>query len=117
MKQFFAIVLSVFIISSCSDNLFRTEAPEDLIPKDSFVSLLKDVYILEGFFQNQFIQMNNSHDAIQKSGDLIMKKHGVNHDRFKRSLNFYAAQQEEMQEINNRILDSLNMELSKVHLN
>ena len=94
--------------------MLRTEPPEDLIPKDSFVTVLKEVYILEGFFQNQFIQMNNGHDAIQKSGDLIMKKHGLNHDRFKRSLDYYSSQQEEMQEMNNQILDALNMELSKV---
>jgi hypothetical protein len=117
MKYFISIALGVSTLLSCSDNLFRTEPPADLIPKDSFVCILKDVYMLEGFFQNQFIQMNANHDAIQKSGDLIMQKHGLNHVRFKKSLDFYAAQQEEMLEINNRILDSLNMELSKVHYN
>ena len=101
MKKFISIVIGALFFISCSDNLLRTEPPEDLIPKDSFVTVLKEVYILEGFLQNQFIQMNNGHDAIQKSGDLIMKKHGLNHDRFKRSLDYYSSQQEEMQEMNN----------------
>lgn len=114
MKPFVPIIILALFLISCSDNLYRTEPPQDLISKDSFVSVLKDVYILEGFLQNQFIQMNNGHDAIQKSGNLIMKNHGLSRDRFKRSLDYYSSQQEEMQAINNQILDSLNKELSKV---
>ncbi len=110
------LVLSLFgliFISSCSDTLTKTSAPSDLIPKDTFVTVLKDLYTLEGYFQNQFAQLNEHQSTIKKSGDALLSKYSINHDRFKRSLDFYASDQESMLEINNQILDSLNLELSK----
>lgn len=110
------IVLSLvglIFISSCSDTLTKTKAPADLIPKDTFVSALKDMYTLEGYLQNQFVQMNEHQSTIKKSGDALLAKYSISHDRFQRSLEFYASDQESMLEINNQILDSLNLELSK----
>ncbi len=115
MKAFLVFgFFGLIFLCSCVGNLMKTESAVDLIPRDSFVSVLKDIYILEGFLQNQFIQMNDHHATIQKSGDVLLEKYAISHDRFKRSLDFYASNQETMQEINNQILDSLNMELSKV---
>jgi hypothetical protein len=106
-------LLGLILISSCADTLTKTKAPADLIAKDTFVSALRDLYTLEGYFQNQFVQMNEHQPTIKKSGDALLAKYAISHDRFQRSLEFYAADQESMLEINNQILDSLNLELSK----
>lgn len=106
-------VILLIILSSCSETLTKPNAPSDLIPKDTFVSVLKDLYTLEGYLQNQFAQLNEHQSTIKKSGDALLSKYSISHDRFKRSLDFYASDQESMLEINNQILDSLNLELSK----
>jgi hypothetical protein len=116
MKYIIQLVFGFLLISSCSGNIFQTEPPEDLIPRDTFVCALKEIYILEGFFQNQFIQLNNNVEVIQRSGDQILKKYGLTHSRFKSSMDYYASEQTEMQSINNDLLDSLNKDLSALQL-
>lgn len=103
-----------FIIISCSSEVQRVAEPDDLIPKDTMVLVLKDLMVLESHVKNKFPMVNQNYKLMRKSGDLIFKKYDIDTARFDASMDYYGSRQEEMQEINSLILDKVNRELTEL---
>lgn len=108
---FFALLL---VCIGCSSEVKRIAAPDELIPKDTMVMVLKDLMVLESHVKLKFPSVNQHYKIMRKSGDLILKKYHMDSARFDASLDYYGSRQDVMQEINSLILDEVNQEVTKL---
>jgi hypothetical protein len=98
------------VVTACSSNpMLGTKKPSDLISKDEMVQVLIDLNLIEADLQMKYSHISFYSDAMKKSGQLILKKHGFTPHQFEKSFDYYATRQEEMIAINNQILDSMNV--------
>lgn len=109
MKVYIAVFL-FFSLISCKNEMGGTPEPENLIPRDSMVMLLKDFSLLEAHLRVKYIHMTSFHPLMKKSGNELLKKYHVSPQRFEVSFDYYATRQEEMKSIYTEILDSLNQD-------
>ncbi|WNW01008.1 DUF4296 domain-containing protein [Tenacibaculum sp. HL-MS23] len=104
MKKFFYITLFTLFVS-CTSNTFY-KAPKDLIPKDSMVTLLTDMYIASSAknVKNKFLKKEKNYVG------LVYRKYKIDSTRFKSSNLYYTSLSEEYAEILKEVktnLDSL----------
>ena len=111
MKYFF-LLLIIFQISSCSDTIKGKPTPENLIPRDSLVMVLKDMTLIESYIQTKYLHVSRFHKTMNMSGKKILNQYSISHKRFEESMEYYGSRQEEMQSIYSQVLDSLNKEAS-----
>jgi hypothetical protein len=111
MKYFFLIAI-IFQISSCTDSINGKATPENLIPRDSIVLILKDMALIESHIQTKYLHVSRFQKTMKMSGKKILDHYSISHKRFEESIDYYGSRQEEMQSIYSQILDSLNKEAS-----
>lgn len=99
-----------FLFGACSDGMSGISKPNDLIPRDTMVMILKDMSLLESHIQAKYIHVSRFQETMKRSGKKLLDGYHVSHDRFNRSMDYYGSRQEEMQSIYTEILDSLNSE-------
>lgn len=100
------IVIAVIIIfSSCKYELEFAEAPDDLIPKDTFELVLEDMMLLEAYVKTQKSNVHNYHKSMPKSAELIFQKHNIDSSRYISSMDYYAQKQELLLEMYTNIQD------------
>ena len=98
------------LLGACSDGLSGISKPNDLIPRDTMVMILKDMSLLESHVQAKYVHVSRFQETMKRSGKKLLDGYHVSHDRFDRSMDYYGSRQEEMQSIYSEILDSLNSE-------
>ncbi|HEX7585878.1 MAG TPA: DUF4296 domain-containing protein [Prolixibacteraceae bacterium] len=113
MKQFIGILLFAVLLSGLSSCHNTTVSkPDKLIPKDKFVKMMVDIYVISGL--NTDIR---NPKALQKvtATDLyysVLKKYSVADTVFIRSLIYYSSFPKEFEKMHVEIVDNLNqMEL------
>ena len=113
MKQFIGILLFAVLLSGLSSCHNTTVSkPDKLIPKDKFVKMMVDIYVISGL--NTDIR---NPKALQKvtPTDLyysVLKKYSVADTVFIRSLIYYSSFPKEFEKMHVEIVDNLNqMEL------
>lgn len=113
MKQFIGILLFAVLLSGLSSCHNTTVSkPDQLIPKDKFVKMMVDIYVISGL--NTDIR---NPKALQKvtATDLyysVLKKYSVADTVFIRSLIYYSSFPKEFEKMHVEIVDNLNqMEL------
>lgn len=111
MKNSILLLLITCIVSCTSNTIFKK--PEDLIPKDSMVLLLSDLYMT--------IASKNSRNKLnERKVDytfLVFEKYGIDSSRFKKSNFYYTTKIDEYEEIYKEIetkLQTLNTDFKAV---
>jgi hypothetical protein len=104
----FGIVCFV-LIASCREPVGALPKPVGLIPEDKLVNILTDLSLIEAHVQMNYLQVARYKKVMERSGDQIVKRHGVSRDQFESSMDYYGSRQERMQKIYSRVLDSLNL--------
>ncbi len=104
MKNFFYIALFSLFVSCTSNTVFK--APKDLIPKDSMVTLLTDMYIASSAknIKNKFLKKEKNYVG------LVYEKYKIDSTRFNNSNLYYTSRSEEYTDILKEVktnLDSL----------
>lgn len=117
MKKIIAYCALFMLLGACSDGLSGISKPNDLIPRDTMVLILKDMSLLESHVQTKYVHVSRFQETMKRSGKKLLDSYGVSHDRFNRSMDYYGSRQEQMQSIYTEILDSLNSESIKVGKN
>jgi hypothetical protein len=82
--------------------------PDKLIPKDQFVKMMVDVYLIQGLSNGM---LNVKEVKKLKSTDLyysVLKKYGVADTIFIRSLIYYSSFPKEYEKMHLQIIDILN---------
>lgn len=109
---FFLLLLLLF--SACRDEVTGRKQPNNLIPTDSMVMILKDLTLIESHIQMKYLQVTTYKETMKRSGQVIMDKYRISRDRFETSMDYYGTRQLEMQDIYARVLDSLNLMSGKI---
>ena len=105
MKNIYYLFICLFIFSCTTSNTMY-KAPENLIPKDSMVSLLTDLYIASAAknYKNNLLKKENNYVF------LIYEKYKIDSTRFNSSNLYYTSKVEEYTVMLNEIksnIDSL----------
>lgn len=108
------ISLLFIALISCSYDIKNRTAPDDLIPRDKMVEIIKELVKIEAFVKIEYPAVTQFHKAIINSGDSLFKAHGVTHEEFDVSLDYYGFDQVEMKGIYSDALDQLNHELGQL---
>jgi hypothetical protein len=111
-------LISIFILLlgcfSCTESMNGFQQPKGLVPRDTTVMILKEISLVESYVQNKYSHVAVFKELMKNSGNEILKKFHVSRVRFENSIDFYASQQELMRSIYSEVLDSLNVEASKI---
>jgi hypothetical protein len=114
MRGVFFFLLSVLLLTSCDPRIKRLDRPNQLIPKDTMVMVLRDLMLVEEHVYKRYSTPQEFHVTMKKSGDWIMHQYHIDTIRFDAAMEYYGSRQDEMQSIYNQVLDSVNLELSKL---
>jgi len=113
--KFFPLILIVVVVA-CSPGVERMDAPDDLIQHDKMVKLMTELMKLEGHVTSKYVQLVRYHKVISNSGDSLVKAHGFTPAQFKRSMEYYTHEQNELEKMYGEILDNLNREMVEIEL-
>lgn len=110
-KKFAPVVcfLSLILLVGCKE-----EKPKDILSKETMTVLLMDIYIGEGKVSSLSLKRDSSlaiFDAYEKR---IFEKHQIDREQYKKSLAYYYDNPLELEEIYDRVLDSLNLKEQKL---
>ena len=106
MKSFFYICIGLFLVSCTSNTIYKK--PDNLIPKDSMISLLTDMYIASSAKnqKNKFLKREKNYMF------LVYEKYRIDSTRFDASNIYYTSMVDEYTEILNKVkknIDSLDV--------
>lgn len=106
MRAVLYICIGLFLISCTSNTIYKK--PENLIPKDSMVSLLTDMYIASSAKnqKNKFLKREKNYVV------LVYEKYKIDSTRFDLSNTYYTSKVDEYTEILKRVksnIDSLDV--------
>jgi hypothetical protein len=96
MHKYIILFFSVLLFSAACSN---SSKPDGVLEKPQMLSLLTDIHILDGELYN----IPQQGDSLYKYGSnkykALFKKHHTTDAEFKKSLQYYARQPEEIQEM------------------
>ena len=83
-------LLLIAVLASCELQPKTVVEPNDLIPKDSMITIMYDMGILESHIQQKFIQLESYAKVMRISGDSLLAKFGVSRERYSISMDYYS---------------------------
>jgi hypothetical protein len=84
------LILSLFLLSSCTLKPKEYDAPADLIPQDSMVLIMHDMSIMESYIHQKYVQLERYALLMRKSGDSLLGDFGVSRARYETSVEYYG---------------------------
>jgi Domain of unknown function (DUF4296) len=108
------LIASLILISSCSDGIKRKDAPDNLIPEDQMVEVIKELVKLEAYIKTEYVSVAKFHKVMINSGDSLLAAHDLDKETFEKSLEYYGSRPDEMEVIYSEALDELNKELGEL---
>lgn len=83
----------VIILSSCNSKKMMKEKPDDLIQRDSMISILADEYIIESslFFAPQEYDKQTLTRQLYKE---LFAKHNISREQYMRSVEYYLSNED-----------------------
>ena len=99
------------IFLSCGDP--KIETSEDILPKNSFINLLKDIHLAEAKFEIQKTKgMKNAKRKLANNYSTIYETHEITPDDFDKTLDYYAQDPEQLEKVYILVLEQLTSERS-----
>lgn len=108
------VILTLLFFSSCTSGLMDTKAPDNLIPKDKMIMVMKELVKLESHIQSTYPSVAEYNKTMINSSQFLLKKMNITEEDFQASMDYYGTHQREMKEIYNQVLDELNSELGEL---
>ncbi|MGM0479680.1 MAG: DUF4296 domain-containing protein [Bacteroidota bacterium] len=110
LRVYILIGLSIGAFNSCNYELSNETPPQDLIPKDSFKMVLKDMMFAESAIKNEFNNVNIFYKRMPEIADSIFNKYAIDSNRYRRSMDYYTTDQDELIEMYESIQDEIVLE-------
>ena len=104
MKNIF-LVFTLIVVFSCGES---ENKPDKLLPKQKMVEMLIDIHILESEIQNLRLSKDSSQLLYNTFEREIFENSGVDKDLYRTSFAYYLEEVEDMEEIYEIVIDSLN---------
>ena len=100
-----SFILSLILLS-CGNP--KTEIPQDILSKNSFIGLLKDIHLAEAKFElHKTKGMENAKNELAHNYSSIYKKYEITVDDFDKTLDYYAQNPEKLEKIYTSVLEQL----------
>ena len=114
MKRHLVGLLLLLGVTACETREIIIDQPKDLLPIDSFTTVLRDLLVLEAHIQGKYVQLHHYSDIMIESADSLFADYGMTADRFERSLMYYGQQQDLLDSMYTQIIDTLNLRMAKL---
>lgn len=101
MKKILLFLIVLFLVSCTSNTIL--EKPKDLIPKDTMVLLLTDLFIAK----SAFVEKNTLNERKINYMPLVYNKYKIDSSRFSTSNFYYTSKLEEYELIYKEVKESL----------
>lgn len=111
-----ATIVLVVLSIGCSRTIERVPEPNNLIPRDKMINVLKEMMKLEAHVQAQYGQVTTYYKVMRQSGDSLLGTFNLDRKTFESSMDYYGSRQIEMQEIYSETLEKLNAELGELQV-
>jgi hypothetical protein len=109
----FIVLYAIVLLSACQLSSNSEKNTSKLIHKDTLVSVLRELMLVESHVQFMYGQVSIYKDVMKESGLAILKKHALKEDRFDYTMNYYGTHQAELITLYKQVLDSLNQQATK----
>lgn len=109
--SFISILL---LFTSCTSGLMETKAPDNLVPKEKMIKVMKELVKLESHIQSTYPSVAEYNKTMVNSSQFLFEKMNITEENFQESMDYYGTHQREMKEIYNEVLDELNSELGEL---
>ena len=106
MNSIVKILLLFIALSSCSGSGDGLKVPEDVIPRDSMISALVDMHLIEGAKIGQKVMGDTL--KINTYYAKLYSKYGVSEKEFEKSFRFYSEHPGEMNKMYQEVIERLN---------
>lgn len=112
--RLFLIISFLTLLFSCEIKVKEIPEPKNLLSKEKMVVILEELMVVEQYVQAQYPQIHQFQEIARRSGDAILKKHGVSYKRFDEAMDYYGSRQQEMIAIYDQVLENINKKLNKL---
>ncbi len=100
------ILCFIILLSSCDGSGDNLDVPKDIIPRDSMVSALVDMHLIEGAKVGQKIMGDTV--KISTYYAKMYEKYGVTKKQFEKSFQFYSEHPDAMNKMYQEVIERLN---------
>lgn len=107
-------LLGILLMFSCTDQIGAKPEPSNLIEKEKFVQIIKELSLVESHVQLKYGHVSRFQETMIMTGKAIFKEYKVTPKQFEMSMDYYASHQTQMQEIYAEVLELLNQESGKL---
>lgn len=115
MRLIIIILFSIIISFSCSKKKKEVKIPDDIMPKDSMVLVIKEVHLVEAaIFMQQQQGLNQDKRLVKQYYNHLFTSLDVDLNHFKKSLKFYSFNPIEMEKIYGEVVEELSLLESEV---
>lgn len=101
----YSLILTLLLLGACQS----AEVPKGILPLKKMSAVVKEVTLIETYFQSKYGVPSQYKAALDKSVNSILKKDHISRSAFKKSIDYYAAHPELQKALNEQLL----MELSR----
>lgn len=105
MSSIVKILCFLILLSSCSGG-GSLNVPDDVIPRDSMVSALVDLHLIEGAKVGQKVMGDTV--KINTYYAKMYQKYGVTRKQFEKSFKFYSEHPDDMNKMYQEVIERLN---------
>jgi hypothetical protein len=102
MKYINLLIFS-FLLSCVAEDIRH----EGVIEKEKMINILKEVFVLETYYQSTYGPINGMKNALDSSASIVLKKFGVTKADFESSFVHYSKNLSEFQEMQTKIMERL----------
>ncbi len=101
-----SLIFYTTLLSSCGGKVVE-EQPDNLIQKEIFTKMILELQLIEAHLNEVRVDQSVIRDSANNYFQEIFEKHGTSFEDFHNTMNYYASQPEELQEIYDAVLESL----------
>lgn len=105
-------LLFYFSLLLCLCACNQTSVPEGILPLEQMSSLVEEITILETHYQSKFGVPSQYKKALDQSVSDVLQKAKCSREKFKKSLEYYAAHPELQKALNETLLTNLSRKLN-----
>jgi hypothetical protein len=93
------LTMLLLVVVGCTDKPAAIAAPDNLLPRDTFVTVLMEVRLLEGAYSTSYERVDTSEFPITAHYNRLFNRHHLTKEQYLNAYVYYSMNAEEMLEI------------------